>query len=181
MNDMLSQIEPMIPALRRYARGLLGDPETADDIVQDCLVRIVASWRKRRNEDARSWAFAILHNLSVNRLRQNLRRGAAMPIDDMPETVGALQATQEQTVFGHEVMSAIERLPPDHRAILLLISVEDMSYAEAGQVLGIPLGTVMSRLSRAREQLRMLLENTPADASTLQRPAPGSPYIRRVK
>ncbi|WJH41167.1 RNA polymerase sigma factor [Aliirhizobium terrae] len=181
MNDMLSQIEPMIPALRRYARGLLRDPETADDIVQDCLVRIVANWQKRRNEDARSWAFAILHNLAVNRLRQNTRRGAAMPIDDMPEATGALQATQEETVFGHEVMSAIDRLPPDHRAILLLISVEDMSYAEAGQVLGIPLGTVMSRLSRAREQLRKLLETAPQNEAGHRGHLPGGPYIRRVK
>jgi RNA polymerase sigma-70 factor (ECF subfamily) len=175
MDDMLSQVEPMIPALRRYARGLLSDVETADDIVQDCLEKGVANWHRRRNEEARSWVFSILHNLAVNRMRQSARRGTMVPIEDMPETSGAREATQEQTVYGQEVMAAIERLPPDHRSVLLLISVEDLSYAEAAKVLDVPVGTVMSRLSRAREQLRLMLESAPSSVNA------GGPYIRRVK
>jgi RNA polymerase sigma factor (sigma-70 family) len=175
MDEMLSQVEPMIPALRRYARGLLSDVEASDDIVQDCLEKVVANWHRRRNEDARSWVFSILHNLAVNRMRQGIRRGKVIPIEDMPEASNARDATQEQTLYGQEVMAAIERLPPDHRSILLLISVEDLSYAEAAKVLGIPVGTVMSRLSRAREQLRALLEQPPTRAIT------SGPYIRRVK
>jgi RNA polymerase sigma-70 factor (ECF subfamily) len=175
MDDLLSQVEPMIPALRRYARGLVRDTEAADDIVQDCLERVVANWSRRRGENARSWVFAILHNLAVNRLRQDARRGASLPIEDAPEASNARAPTQEDTIYGHEVMAAVDRLPPDYRSILLLVSVEDLSYAEAAKVLEIPLGTVMSRLSRAREQLRTVLETKPAGA------AAGGPYIRRVK
>ncbi|ULJ75797.1 RNA polymerase sigma factor [Rhizobium gallicum] len=175
MDDLLLQVEPMIPSLRRYARGLVRDIEAADDIVQDCLERVVLNWNRRHGDNARSWVFTILHNLAVNRLRQNARRGSSIPIDEIPDTAGAKDATQEDTVFSHEVMTAIDRLPPDYRSILLLISVEELSYAEAAKVLEIPLGTVMSRLSRAREQLRTILEAKPFRAST------GGPYIRRVK
>ena len=175
MDDMLAQVEPMIPALRRYARGLLGDVETSDDIVQDCLEKVVANWHRRRNDDPRSWIFAILHNLAVNKMRQAQRRGKTVPIEDLPEMSSTAAPMQEQTVFGQDVMAAIERLPYDHRSILLLISVEDLTYAEAAKVLGVPLGTVMSRLSRAREQLRMLLEKPSSNALS------GAPHIRRVK
>lgn len=175
MDDMLSQVEPMIPALRRYARGLLGDPESADDVVQDCLEKVVANWQRRRNDDPRSWVFAILHNLAVNRLRQQTRRGLTIAIEDAPEASGAGEAVQENIVYGQEVMAAIDRLPPDYRSILLLVSVEDMTYSEAAKVLAIPIGTVMSRLSRAREQLRMLLERKPASM-----PSAG-PHLRRIK
>ena len=175
MDDMLLQVEPIIPALRRYARGLLGDVEASDDIVQDCLERVVANWSRRRDDNARSWVFAILHNLAVNRLRQKARRGNMVTLEEMPEASGASEATQEQTVYGNEVMSAIELLPPDHRSVLLLISVEDLSYAEAAKVLDVPVGTVMSRLSRAREQLRIRLESSATGIRV------GGSHLRRVK
>ena len=175
MDDLLSQVEPMIPALRRYARGLVRDTEAADDIVQDCLERVVLNWSRRRDENARSWVFAILHNLAVNKLKQDTRRGASMPIEDVPQSVGARAPTQENTIYSQEVMAAVHRLPPDYRSILLLVSVEDLSYAEAAKILEIPPGTVMSRLSRAREQLKTMLETKLAGASA------GGPYIRRVK
>ena len=175
MDDMLSHVEPMIPALRRYARGLLGDPESADDAVQDCLEKVVANWHRRRNDDPRSWVFAIVHNLAVNRLRQQARRGFAVAIEDVPEAGNVGEAVQESIVYGQEVMAAIDRLPPDYRSILLLVSVEDMTYSEAAKVLDIPIGTVMSRLSRAREQLRTLLERKP-----INMPSAG-PHLRRIK
>lgn len=175
MDELLSQVEPMIPALRRYARGLLKDRETADDIVQDCMERVVVNWSRRRDANARPWVFAILHNLAVNRIRQESRRSGTVTIEDMPEATAAVAASQEQTLFGQDVLAAIERLPPDYRSILLLISVEDLSYAEAAMVLDVPIGTVMSRLSRAREQLKLILETKPEGAAT------AGPYIRRVK
>jgi RNA polymerase sigma-70 factor (ECF subfamily) len=175
MDDMLALVEPLIPTLRRYARGLLRDVEAADDTVQDCLEKVVANWHRRRNDDPRTWIFTILHNLAINRLRQQTRRGYPMPIEDMPESTNAMPATQEDTIFGQEVLLAIERLPPDNRSILLLISVEDLSYGEAARVLGIPLGTVMSRLSRAREQLRAML------ASPNVTPKIEQPHLRIVK
>jgi RNA polymerase sigma-70 factor (ECF subfamily) len=172
---MLSLVEPLIPTLRRYARGLLRDVEAADDTVQDCLEKVVANWHRRRNDDPRTWMFAILHNLAINRLRQKTRRGYAVPIEDMPEATNATAATQEETIYGKEVLLAIERLPPDHRSVILLISVEDLSYAEAARVLGIPAGTVMSRLSRAREQLRAILKSPRANVIA------GQPQLRIVK
>jgi RNA polymerase sigma-70 factor (ECF subfamily) len=175
MDDLLLQVEPMIPALRRYSRGLLKDRETADDIVQDCLERVVMNWSRRRDANARSWVFAILHNLAINRIRQDTRRVGTVAIEEMPEATGARAADQEQTLFGQDVLAAIERLPPDYRSILLLISVEDLSYAEAATVLDVPIGTVMSRLSRAREQLKLILETRPEVAAV------GAPFIRRVK
>lgn len=175
MDELLSQVEPMIPALRRYARGLLKDRETADDIVQDCMERVVVNWSRRRDANARPWVFAILHNLAVNRIRQESRRSGTVTIEDMPEATAAVAASQEQTLFGQDVLAAIERLPPDYRSILLLISVEDLSYAEAAMVLDVRIGTVMSRLSRAREQLKLILETKPEGAAT------AGPYIRRVK
>ncbi|ENN86846.1 putative ECF sigma factor [Rhizobium freirei PRF 81] len=175
MENMLAQLEPMIPALRRYARGLLRDVEAADDLVQDCLERVVSNWSGRKNEDPRTWVFTILHNLAINRFRQQTRRGHAVPLEDLPEQSFSVAASQEDTIFGKEVLTALDRLPPDHRGIILLISVEDLSYAEAAKVLGVPLGTVMSRLSRAREQLKAMLER-----STIQ-PEADKPFLRRVK
>lgn len=175
MNDLLSQVEPMIPALRRYARGLIKDRETADDIVQDCLERVVKNWSRRREANARSWVFAILHNLAINKMRQEVRRAGTITIDDAAEVTTAIEASQDTTLFGQDVLAAIEGLPPDYRSILLLVAVEHLSYSEAATVLDVPLGTVMSRLSRARDQLRHILEAKPAGSPNAR------PYLRRVK
>jgi RNA polymerase sigma-70 factor (ECF subfamily) len=175
MDDLLFQVEPMIPALRRYARGLVRDRETADDIVQDCLERVVMNWSRRRDDNARSWVFAILHNLAVNRIRQDARRADLVTLEMMPEATASVEAAQDRTLFGQDVLAAIDRLPPDYRSILLLVAVEDLSYAEAATVLDVPVGTIMSRLSRAREQLRNILEANPPGAAAT------GPFIRRVK
>ena len=174
MDDLLAQVEPMIPALRRYARGLLRDSIAADDLVQDCLERVISHWHRRRNDDARTWVFAILHNLAVNRLRQTSRRGEHVAIDDIGEGLMAHRPTQEDALAKADVMSAIQQLPEEQRSTLLLVSVEDLSYAQVAEVLAIPIGTVMSRLSRGRERLRQILENPASGAR------PGS-HLRRVK
>ncbi|MEK1886453.1 MAG: sigma-70 family RNA polymerase sigma factor [Phyllobacterium sp.] len=175
MDDLLSQIEPMIPSLRRYARGLLHDSVGADDLVQDCLERVIAHWHLRRNEDARTWVFTILHNLAINRLRQITRRGQHVAFEDLNEDVLARRATQEDGLVRGEIMKSLNQLPDDQRSVLLLVSVEDLSYAQVAEVLAIPIGTVMSRLSRGRERLRQILENP--TASDMK---PGS-HLRRVK
>lgn len=174
MDDLLSQVEPMIPALRRYARGLLHDAVAADDLVQDCLERVIAHWHRRRNDDSRTWVFAILHNLAINRLRQVSRRGQHVAVEDIGEDLLAHRATQEDGLTRAEIMSALQQLSEEQRSVLLLISIEDLSYAQVAAVLTIPIGTVMSRLSRGREHLRQILE-TPATGAR-----PGS-HLRRVK
>jgi RNA polymerase sigma factor (sigma-70 family) len=163
-------IEPLIPALRRYAHGLVRDPATADDLVQDCLERAISRWYQRREDnDPRSWIFTILHNLAINRIRQKQRRGPHISLEDADEGDSslALAPRQEESLQHDDLMRALDGLPEDQRALLLLISVEDFSYAEAANVLKIPIGTVMSRLARAREKLRRALEGEPKGVAAL--------------
>lgn len=179
MKDMMLLVEPLIPALRRYARSLMrADAAGADDLVQDCLERAITRWHQRRADgDARTWLFTILHNLAVNRMRQRARRGWDVPIDDAAEAATARPPTQEAGLRHRELLRALDQLPEEQRSVLLLVSVEDLSYAEAAKVLDVPIGTAMSRLSRGRERLRRIME---AEASG--RPATlGSPTLRRVK
>lgn len=178
MTGLLAQVEPMVPALRRYARALLRDADLADDIVQDCLERVVKRWdQRRRDEDTRQWVFAIAHNLAMDHLRQQARRGLHIAIDDVDERDMAQPAPQEGVVRGHEVLRLLDALPAEQRSVILLVSVEDLSYAEAAQALDIPIGTVMSRLARGRERLLRLMEGEP-----VPRPEPGSqPALRRMK
>ena len=165
MNDMLLQVEPLIPALRRYARALMRNAASADDLVQDCLERAVSRWHQRRDGNARSWLFTILHNLAVNQFRQSAARGKHVTIDETNEDDFGRDAVQEQQLMYRDVLDKLAKLPEDQRAVLLLVAVEDLSYADAAKVLDIPIGTVMSRLSRAREKLQQEIEGTADDAS----------------
>ncbi|MCY1666285.1 sigma-70 family RNA polymerase sigma factor [Rhizobium sp. SL86] len=174
MDDLLFQIEPIIPALRRYARGLMRDASAADDLVQDCLERVISHWHRRRNSDARTWAFAILHNLAINRMRQTARRGQHVTFDEVEERLMSHAPTQEDGLTRADIASAIEQLPEEQRSVLLLVSVEDFSYSEVADILTIPVGTVMSRLSRARERLKQILENPSRGARPVS-------HLRRVK
>jgi RNA polymerase sigma-70 factor (ECF subfamily) len=157
--DEAKRLVELIPRLRRYARALVGERASADDLVQDTLER---AWAKlhlyRRGTDLRAWLFTVMHNVHVNRVR------ATRPVDpledDMPEL--AQRGTQPDTLLVRDLDRAIARLPADQRAVLLLVTLEEMSYEEVARTLGIPIGTVMSRLSRAREKLRaMMLGQTP--------------------
>lgn len=172
MTDMLPLIEPLIPALRRYARTLLRDRSAADDLVQDCLERAVANWSQRRDDNPRSWMFTILHNLAMTRLRSGAAKPRHVAIEDAAEDTFARAPSQEDGLRYKELLAALARLPEEQKSVLLLTTVEGLSYAEAADVLGVPIGTVMSRLSRARERL---LREMDADA--------GAPvaYLRRVK
>lgn len=158
MKDMLLQGEPLIPALRRYARALVRNRANADDLVQDCLERAVSRWYQRRDGDVRAWLFTILHNLAVSQFRQSATRGRHVPIDETNEADFGEAAGQERKLMCQDVLNELARLPEDQRAVLLLIAVEDLSYSDAAKVLSIPVGTVMSRLSRARERLQQEIE-----------------------
>lgn len=153
MKDMLRQIEPLIPALRRYARSLLRDRSAADDLVQDCLERAVGNWSQRKNDNPRAWIFTILHNLAMTRLHRAATRPHHIAIEDAREDVYAQAPAQEDGLRYQELLQALDRLPEEQKSVLLLATVEGLSYAETASVLDIPLGTVMSRLSRARERL----------------------------
>jgi RNA polymerase sigma factor (sigma-70 family) len=165
--EMARMVEPLIPALRRYATMLSKDRSTADDMVQDCLERTFTHWRLRDpNGPLKAWVFSILHNLAMDHLRRTRRRGPHLAIDDIDEAALAVPASQENAVNHDQVLSAIDRLPEDYRNVFLLIAIEEMSYAEAASILHIPVGTIMSRLYRARMRLQGMLTDRPAPSAT---------------
>ena len=143
----LGVVEECIPALRRYAAVLLLNPQDQDALVHDCLVRAL-DHRHTRREDAslRSWLFAIMHNLLVRQLRKKKLGGEVTPIDTVRDERYRIAADQERYVEIRDVFQAPKCLPEEQRSALVLISVEDLAYAEAAQVLEIPVGTLMSRL-----------------------------------
>lgn len=156
--DMIELVEPLIPAMRRYARALLRDREAADDLVQDCLERAITRWPQRRPDgSARAWMLTMLHNLAINRIRSLRRRGDFVPLDVVDPAVFGRAGDQEAAMQGRDLLAALDRLPDDQRQIMLLVALEGVSYAEAAAIMGVPIGTVMSRLSRGRERLRQLL------------------------
>jgi RNA polymerase sigma-70 factor (ECF subfamily) len=158
MNEAERLVE-LIPRLRRYARALVGDRAAADDLVQDTLER---AWAKlhlyRRGTDLRAWLFTVMHNVHVNKVRAT--RATDTLEDEMPEL--AQRAAQGDALMVRDLDRSISRLPAEQRSVLLLVTLEDMSYDEVARTLGIPIGTVMSRLSRAREKLRAMMLGVPA-------------------
>jgi RNA polymerase sigma-70 factor (ECF subfamily) len=175
MADIAHLIEPVIPALRRYARTFVRGAADADDLVQDTLERAISRWHQRRSDgETRTWLFTILHNLAVNHLRRAARRGREVPLDDAGESDVGVPSTQEDALRRDDILGAVGQLPDDQRSVLLLVSIEDVTYAEAARILDIPIGTVMSRLARARERLLKLLEEQ-------SMPASDRPHLRRVQ
>jgi RNA polymerase sigma-70 factor (ECF subfamily) len=154
-----------IPRLRRYARVLTGDSTRADDLVQDTLAR---AWEKRRlwqaGTDLRAWLFTIMHNVHVNQLA--LWRRESMHVSLDADTGGAawqvpVRSNQVERVELMEVVREMGRLPPEQREVLLLAAVEELRYEEIAALLSVPIGTVMSRLSRAREKLKRIIAEPP--------------------
>jgi RNA polymerase sigma-70 factor, ECF subfamily len=178
--SMAALIEPHIPALRRFAWALLRNEAAADDLVQDCLERAISRWHLRRREGSpKAWLFTILHNLFLSGRRTAARRGPALPLDDEGEDGLALAdpasaRAAEGRLAWRDTLAALEALPEEQRAVLLLVGVEDFSYEAAARLTGVPIGTVMSRLSRGRERLRRLLDGE-------EMPGQVRPALRRVK
>lgn len=147
-----------LPRLRRYARALTGDAGRADDLVQDTLERALAKldlWQP--GSDLRAWLFTLMHNLFVNQIR--VRRPQETAIDDAPDQ--PVSGGQLEALVARDIHAALGRLPEAQREVLLLVGLEQFGYTEAAQVLGVPVGTVMSRLARAREHMRQLLSGEP--------------------
>ncbi len=143
-----------LPRLRRYARALTGDVTRADDLVQDTLER---AWLKldlwQPGSDLRAWLFTLMHNVFLNQLRSYRPPDSAL--DEALDI--AVSGGQMEALATRDIQAALARLPEQQRAVLLLVGLEQFAYAEAAQILGVPVGTVMSRLSRARGQMRQML------------------------
>lgn len=166
MADFADALALQIPRLRRYARALTHDVSWADDLVQDTLERALQRrWLFRMNTNLTAWLFTMLYRLYLN---DAPRRIAVVPVDEVPEA-----AVPGDPVLQLDMQRALAKLSPEHRAVIVLVGLEQQSYQDVAQILEVPLGTVMSRLARAREQLRKLLSGEPVAAA--------SAHLTRVK
>lgn len=158
-----------IPSLRRYARGLTGDPHRADDLVQDTLERAWSRYsRWQRRGELRAWMFGIMHNHFIDGVRASSRRAEQAAPDGLPDA--PVRATQADRLEIRDLDRCLQALPAEQREVLLLVCVEDLSYQETARILAVPIGTVMSRLSRAREKLAALIRGR--DTVSRLRPVP---------
>jgi RNA polymerase sigma-70 factor (ECF subfamily) len=158
MNGSAPDFVQHIPRLRRYARALTGDRGRADDLVQDTLERALVKFHLwRPGSDLRAWMFTIMHNVYINQVRA----GSTAVISALDDEVvqPAIRATQSDRLEVMDLQVALLTLPEEQRDVVLLVGLEQMTYEEAAGVLNVPIGTVMSRLSRARERLRLLLKS----------------------
>lgn len=145
-----------IQALRRYARALVRDPSDADDLVQETLKRaLIYLGDGREIRNLRAYLLSMLHNVRIDALKRRRRSGESVEVEE--ETLPAGGATQGDRMTCQQVLAAIRTLSEEHRQVLLLVGLEGLSYRDTAEVLGTPIGTVMSRLNRARAALRAVL------------------------
>ena len=156
--DRKAAIAQELPRLRRYARALLRDASEADDLVQDCVARAlekIGQWRE--GDNPRRWLFAIMHNLFIDHGRARRRQTQMAQVTALAPGEAYEPPRQLDRLIFAEIMDALQALPEERREVLILIGVEGLSYRDAASVLGVPVGTLMSRLGRGRAQLRALL------------------------
>ncbi len=154
-----SQLIGHIPGLRRYARALTGDAWAADDLVQDTLERACSKWRLWLvGSDLRAWLFTLMHNLHANDIRRLVREQQLAPTGELAAQAHAVAAPEAGTDMALDLQRCLMQLPEEQRVVLLLVTLEDMGYADVARITGTPLGTVMSRLSRGRARLQSLLD-----------------------
>ena len=152
--DDAKAIEAEIPYLRRYARALAGNAEAADDLVQDSLERAIARFGQfQAGTNLRAWLFTIVHNMRCDQHRRTVRRPTEIPIDDAPQQTST-RATQADGLHLADFRRAFSRLSEPHREVLALVGLEGLDYQRAASILGVEVGTVKSRVFRARESLR---------------------------
>jgi RNA polymerase sigma-70 factor (ECF subfamily) len=162
------QLLGAIPRLRRYARSLVFDVGAADDLVQTALERALAHWHQfDQRRDILVWTISIAHNAYMDDRRRNARFPLVTPHESQPDALhDVADAASPDIGLGIDLVAALNQLPPEQREPLLLVALEQFSYADCAGVLGIPIGTVMSRISRGRIALRALLDGHPARTAT---------------
>jgi len=156
MNDFARLLEEQIPRLRRYARALTRDVIRADDLVQSCLTRALAKqhlWQPGTN--LRAWLFTLLHNQHVNDVRHGMREGISVELADAPQLTA--QSNAIPTLELRDLETALGKLAPEQRQVILLVGLEGLAYEKVAEILNVPIGTVRSRLSRGRDELRRVM------------------------
>jgi RNA polymerase sigma-70 factor (ECF subfamily) len=155
----MADVQACLPSLERYAIALLRDHQDARDLVHDCVVQALSQLHRHNGgEDVRPWLFSIMHNLFISETRKRHVRNK-YKIDTIDTSEPSAPGSQEDRLHRRDLKNALNQLPEDQRLVLLLVSVGDLSYAAAAKILRIPAGTVMSRLSRGRENLRKAMGN----------------------
>jgi RNA polymerase sigma-70 factor (ECF subfamily) len=168
--DFRTQLAGEIPYLRRFARALCGDAAVADDLVQDCIERaLVKGHLYDPARPLRAWLYAVLRNIFISGLRREGSSTIVKTIDDLVQGEDAVPPAQEDRLSMAQIGKALEMLPAQHREVIVLVGLEEMSYRDVAEITGVPVGTVMSRLSRARSSLKQILTER------------GHPVLRRVK
>lgn len=172
MFDFAQALALQIPRLRRYARALTHNAAWADDLVQDTLERALRRrWLFRINNNLTAWLFTILYRVYLNDASRH------HVVHEIAEGDASDAAVQDDLALQIDMQRALARLTVEHRTVVILVGLEQLSYKEAAQVLNLPLGTVMSRLARARDQLRFLLSGAPATDAKTATPA----HLTRIK
>ena len=166
MSDFGRMVEAEIPRLRRYARALTRDISRADDLVQSCLTRAIAKqhlWQPGTNLPA--WLFTILHNQHVSDVRRSVREGTTVSFENAPSLT--TQPNAYDVLQLRDLRVAMDKLPIEQREAILLVGLEGLPYEDAARVLNGPIGTIRSRMSRGRDQLRKLMgmDDEPAAAA----------------
>ncbi len=168
--DFRAQLAAELPHLRRFSRALVGDAALADDLVQDCVERaLIKNHLYDPARPLRAWLYAVLRNLFISGLRRDRRSAVVKTVDDLTGSEGSVPPNQEERLSVALIAEALDRLPQEQREVIVLVALEDMSYRDAAEIAGVPIGTVMSRLSRARAALQRILEDR------------GHTVLRRVK
>ena len=171
MSDFARDLTAQIPRLRRYARALTHDPAWADDLVQDTMERALGRrWLFRANSNLTAWLFTMLYRLYLNDVSSH-RVSRAVSEDSAPEP-----ASSGDMATQIDLRRALAQLSPEHRAVIVLIGLEQLSYKEAATILGVPVGTVMSRLMRGCDRLRALLSGESGESA-----AAAAPFLTRIK
>jgi RNA polymerase sigma-70 factor (ECF subfamily) len=178
--DQTELLEEHIPGLRRFARALLhGDRQAADDLVQDSLERALSRWHQRRREgDLRGWIYTILYHRFISDRYRLRRRGEHKSLSDIQEAdQPGVEGDQDRALAQRDLMRGLTTLTEEQRAVLILVGVDDFSYEEAARILELPIGTVMSRLSRGREHLRRYMNG---DHVLVRRPGASGRRLQRI-
>jgi RNA polymerase sigma-70 factor (ECF subfamily) len=179
MTDISQLIEFEIPGLRRYARSLVHNTPAVDDLVQDTLLRALEKqdhWQPGTN--LRAWVFTIMHNQYVNNVRKSVVRG----VEVLPEKAGlTTAASQISTIEFRDLRRILATLPEEQRSVVVMTCVEDLGYEEVAAILKIPVGTVRSRLSRARDIVRARMLGESDEFRSVPRPVAQSPRARRAR
>ncbi len=161
------ELNECLPALRRFAYTLTRNDDRAADLVQDCVERCLRKQHLFDGQNLRSWMFTVCRRVFLNQIRRDKVRGIAVEMEDAPQSKLSTGASQEDQMHYQDVVESFRELPHNDKVVLSLVAIEGLKYEEAAELLEVPVGTVRSRLSRARTRLRDILESAETKGTSM--------------